>query len=252
MVSKQYPHLDDVLRTERYTLEVIPLMSKAEENLLSDLEKELKILDSKEQYMKNKLVLRDMPIVFDMMIGLCSSESLRELQIHYSKGMAATATTIALPAKSWDNVLFERDLTRLFLAINMTHRASTIDVVCLDQIAVQLNLLKVKQWSKETLSALETRIKLLANDVTGNGLPAYIDQQLAGIMFRELDDEYSSMRVHIMNAEILQPGNFPKFRCSKVGRKLDTGKEDDSDDDVLSVDPGVNNNTCDHDDSDVQ
>ena len=107
------------------------------------MESELKILDAKEQYMKNKLLIRYMPIVFDIMIGLCSSDSLRDLQIHYSKGMAATATTIALPAKSWDDVLFDRDLTRLFIAINMTHRSSTIGVVCLDQIAVQLNLLKV-------------------------------------------------------------------------------------------------------------
>ena len=160
--------------------------------------------------MKNKLVIRDMPIVFDIMIGLCSSHSLRDLQIHYSKGMAATVTTIALPAKSWDDVLFDRDLTRLFIAINMTHRSSTIGVVCLDQIAVQLNLLKVKQWSKETLSALETRIKLLAKDVISNGLPAYTDQQLAGIMFRALGDEYANMRVQIMNAEVLEPGKFPK------------------------------------------
>ena len=135
---------------------------------------------------------------------------LRDLQIHYSKGTAATATTIALPAKSWDNVLFDRDLTRLFIAINMTHRSSTIGVVCLDQIAVQLNLLKVKQWSKETLSALETRIKLLTEDVISNGLRAYTDQQLAGIMFRALGDEYANMRVQIMNAEVLEPGKFPK------------------------------------------
>ena len=150
-------------------------------------------------------------------------------------------------------MIFERDLTRLFLAINMTHRASTIGVVCLDQIAVQLNLLKVKQWSKETLSALETRIKFLAKDVTGNGLPAYTDQQLAGIMFRALDDEYSN----IMNAEILQPGNYPKSTSDvlKLAEKwvaphVDTDKEDDSDDDVLSVDPGVDNNTCEDEDHD--
>ena len=89
--------------------------------------------------------------------------------------MAATATTIALPAKSWDDVLFDRDLTRLFISIYMTHRSSTIGVVYLDQIAVQLNLLKVKQWSKESSSALETRIKLLVKDVINNGLPAYTD-----------------------------------------------------------------------------
>ena len=61
-----------------------------------------------------------------------------------------------------------------------------------------------------------------------------------------------------MNAEILQPGNFPKSTSDVlklaenwVAPQVDTGKEDDSDDDVLSVDPGVDNNTCDHDDSDV-
>ena len=48
LVSKQYPHLDDVLRTERYTPAVIPSMSKAEENQLSDSEKELKIIDAKD------------------------------------------------------------------------------------------------------------------------------------------------------------------------------------------------------------
>ena len=210
MVSKQYPHLDEVMRNERYIPETISILSKAQEDLLSDLEKELKILDAKEQYMKNKLILRDMPIVFDIMIGLCSQDSLRDLQIHYSKGMIATATTVALPAKSWDDVLFDRDLTRLFIAINMTHRASTIGVLCLDQIAVYLNLLKVKQWAKESLSALETRIKLLAKDVINNGLPAFTDQQLAGVMFRALGDEYANMRVQIMNAEVLEPGKFPK------------------------------------------
>ena len=90
LVSKQYPHLDDVLRTERYTPAMIPSMLKAEENLLSDLEKELKILDAKELYMKNKTIVGAMPIVFDIMIGLCSSESLREPQIHYAKGVAAS------------------------------------------------------------------------------------------------------------------------------------------------------------------
>ena len=57
MVSKQYPHLDEVMRIERYIPETITIISKAQEDLLSDLEKELKILDAKELYMKKKSVL---------------------------------------------------------------------------------------------------------------------------------------------------------------------------------------------------
>ena len=72
------------MRNERDIPETITIISKAQEDLLSDLEKELKILDAKELYMKNKLVLRDMPIVIDIMLSLCSSDSLRDLQIHYS------------------------------------------------------------------------------------------------------------------------------------------------------------------------
>ena len=47
MVSKQYPHLDEVMCNERYIPETITIISKAQEDLLSDLEKELKILDAK-------------------------------------------------------------------------------------------------------------------------------------------------------------------------------------------------------------
>ena len=124
-----------------------------------------------------------------------------------------------LPAKTWVDVLSERDITRLFLAISKTHRASTIGMVCLDQITAQLNLLKVKQMATETLSALETRIKLLAEDVTENGLSAYTDQQLAGFMFRALDDEYESSYNECRDPTTWK---FPKvnIRCSKVGRKL--------------------------------
>ena len=50
----------------------------------------------------------------------------------------------------------------------------------------------------------------MAKDVINNGLPAYTDQQLAGVMFRALGDEYANMRVQIMNAEVLEPGKFPK------------------------------------------
>ena len=75
IVSKQYPHLDEVMRNERYIPENITIISKAREDVLSNMERELKILDAKEQYTKNKLVIRDMPIVFDIMIGLCSSDS---------------------------------------------------------------------------------------------------------------------------------------------------------------------------------
>ena len=66
------------------------------------------------------------------------------------------------------------------------------------------------------------------------------------------------MRVQIMNAEVLEPGKFPKSTSDVlklaenwVDPGVDNNTSDHDDSDVLSVDSGVGDNTCkdeDHDD----
>ena len=202
VVSQKYPHCANAVRSKHHTPWIAPVVTIADEALMSDHQKQLAINTASADQLADRKIKEDFPVIFDLVVATLSTDSLKVLQTHFSS---------KTPAVKWETVENEKDLIGLLKAIDASHDIKENGIRILEQITAELNFLHAKQFKTETLAGFEKRIDELASAMVMNGLAVPSEEKKTAIMFRGLLDNYSEFRTSIMNECALKgTDEFPK------------------------------------------
>ena len=201
-VSANYRHCVDMVKKEKYTAWVRPVITKAQEAELSDMEKELTINDAKAKQEVDRKIREDMPIIFDILIATLGEKSIKVVQLHFNS---------QAPARKWEDILNEQDLVVLFTAINASHKGNQKGVKVLQQLQTDLFFLSAKQQPRESLNGFEKRLDQLDEMRVASGLNKQSEEYKAAVMFKGVSPMFDDFKTSVLNDCALRGDDqFPK------------------------------------------
>jgi len=201
-VSANYRHCVDMVKKEKYTAWVRPVITKAQEAELSDMEKELTINDAKAKQEVDRKIREDMPIIFDILIATLGEKSIKVVQLHFNS---------QAPARKWEDILNEQDLVVLFTAINASHKGNQKGVKVLQQLQTDLFFLSAKQQPRESLNGFEKRLDQLDEMRVASGLNKQTEEYKAAVMFKGVSPMFDDFKTSVLNDCALRGDDqFPK------------------------------------------
>jgi len=217
-LNKNYPKLTHLLDVGGILYEKVKLLSKKKEKKLSQTQIDVVKAQNRQIMSENETIKEDAGKIFQIILGNLSTDSVRKIQEKVAEGIdpiTASGSYIETPKYlpyTWDDFLANRDLSHLWTAIRSTHIGCVTGIPVLDMIEYTINLLTLVQESNQSPSQFQQVLEQINCGLpnVGNGsLRPLPENFMAGLLFRNLSNDYSEVQTYLVNQCLLGIMNFP-------------------------------------------